>query len=230
MLLTPEEAELFFELHRNLMFFVNQRLHVLPDKIGTPEEFAGVSLEARLEVREAFLDETDLIDSFVNENPGGFSDDELDIVLSWRHLVAGNFCIFRELKQHTVFLSSEDQPIAYGVTALTQPFEQLVGPYLPVMTEAVLLPFKNKIVYDGLLAGLPVSLSFGPGIRRMLKIRQFDHEWTLPSRMDKNPLIWMLTVNGFVMDIRQAPREAQVVAFEKGLIPYIPADRGKDEE
>jgi len=27
------------------------------------------------------------------------------------------------------------------------------------------------------------------------------------------------------MDIRQAPREAQVVAYEMGLIPYIPADR-----
>jgi hypothetical protein len=27
------------------------------------------------------------------------------------------------------------------------------------------------------------------------------------------------------MDIRKCPREAQVVAFEKGLIPDIPADR-----
>ena len=29
------------------------------------------------------------------------------------------------------------------------------------------------------------------------------------------------------MDIRKAPREAQVVAYEQGLIPYIPADRAK---
>ena len=27
--------------------------------------------------------------------------------------------------------------------------------------------------------------------------------------------------------IRHAPREAQEVAFEQGLIPYIPADRGE---
>jgi hypothetical protein len=27
------------------------------------------------------------------------------------------------------------------------------------------------------------------------------------------------------MDIRAAPRELQVEAFEKGLIPYIPADQ-----
>ena len=46
--------------------------------------------------------------------------------------------------------------------------------------------------------------------------------------MDDNPLIWMLEVNGLLMDIRHCPREAQVVAFEKGLIPYIPADRAGD--
>jgi hypothetical protein len=62
-------------------------------------------------------------------------------------------------------------------------------------------------------------------IRKMFKIRTFDPTWTLPSRMEKNPLVWMLQVNGFLMDIRHAPREAQEAAFEKGLIPYIPADR-----
>ncbi len=62
-------------------------------------------------------------------------------------------------------------------------------------------------------------------IRTMLKIRPFDPEWTLPSRLDDNPMVWMLEVNGFLMDVRHAPREVQEIAFEKGLIPYIPADR-----
>jgi hypothetical protein len=62
-------------------------------------------------------------------------------------------------------------------------------------------------------------------IRRMFKIRMLDPDWTLPSRLDENPLVWMLNVNGLLMDIRSAPREAQEVAFENGLIPYIPADR-----
>jgi hypothetical protein len=38
--------------------------------------------------------------------------------------------------------------------------------------------------------------------------------------MDDNPLVRVLEVNGFLMDIRMAPREAQVAAYEKGLIPY----------
>ena len=43
--------------------------------------------------------------------------------------------------------------------------------------------------------------------------------------MDKNPLVWMAEVNGYLVDLRHMPREVQEIAFEKGMIPYIPADR-----
>jgi hypothetical protein len=79
-----------------------------------------------------------------------------------------------------------------------------------------------------------VAESTGQGksklIRNMLKIRAFDPRWTLPSRLDDNPMVWMLSVNGLLMDIRTAPRELQVEAFEEGLIPYIPADRGSNSK
>ena len=47
----------------------------------------------------------------------------------------------------------------------------------------------------------------------------------LPSRLDDNPMVWMLQVNGFMVDVCKAPREVQEIAFNQGLIPYIPADR-----
>lgn len=363
------ELERFFRLHRTLMRFVNQRLQAIPDQPATPEEFSGLPPEKRLKVRDALLQHRDLISTYVAENPDQLPEKDLAIVGSWRHLVAGKFYLFRELKKHTVLLSAEDPPFIYGVLALAQPFTELVGPYWPVLVQTVLLPFQDRIVYDGLLTAY--SISFGPGIRRslnesymeaktagtivtslpiserssalaalppkarprpkpppkkqetgpvlqeildliepfcrkhlnteyaalcrslaeklarkrpspllkgqanawasgivrtigwanflsdpsqkphmkmtevdeafgvspatgaakgkairdLLKIRDFDHHWTLPSRLDDNPLVWMLSVNGFLMDIRQAPREAQEAAYQKGLIPYIPADR-----
>jgi hypothetical protein len=165
MLLTPQDADMFFKLHRALMCFVNERLQIVPD-IASPDEFSSLPPETRLEVREAFLDEQDLIELFVDANPYAFSEDELNIVLTWRNLVPGKFFIFRYLKKYTIFLSTEEPPIAYGVLALTQPFEELVGPYLPVWSETVLLPFKGTITYDSLMNGY--NISFGPGIRRDL--------------------------------------------------------------
>src|SRR5712691_2993716 len=59
-------------------------------------------------------------------------------------------------------------------------------------------------------------------IRDLLGMYQMDPDWTIPSMVDKNPLIWMLEVNGLIIDVRHAPRAIQVEAFRKGLIPYIP--------
>jgi Domain of unknown function (DUF6398) len=59
-------------------------------------------------------------------------------------------------------------------------------------------------------------------IRDLLDMYQMDPDWTLPSKVDDNLLVWMIQVNGFVIDARRAPREIQEEAFRKGLIPYIP--------
>jgi hypothetical protein len=365
-LLTPHELEQFFNLHWALMFFANQRLNVIPNKVTTSEEFAALPPDVRIIVRDAVNDNLDLIESFVAENPAHLTEDELDIVRSWRHLVSGQFYVFRELKKCTVFLSTTSPAIAYGVLALSQPFKELIGPSLPVLTQTVLLPYKDGIVYDGIMRSY--NISFGPGIRRnltqdfndakarhgivtslplsatllptktpkakpipvppssaekdeargvviglieqfcdehlneeykvlccklaeklgrkrpspllqgspnawaagivraiggvnflqdksqtpymkstdidyclgtspssgaaklaairkMFKMHQLDPNWTLPSRLNDNPMVWMLQINGFMMDVRHAPRELQEIAFNKGLIPYIPADR-----
>ena len=47
----------------------------------------------------------------------------------------------------------------------------------------------------------------------------------LPSLVDQNPLVWMAEVNGVLVDLRYMPRDLQVIAYEKGMIPYVPADK-----
>lgn len=85
-LLTPHELEQFFKLHWALMFFANQRLNAIPDKVTTPEEFAALPPDVRIIVRDSVNDNLDLIESFVAENPAHLTEDELDITSSWRHL------------------------------------------------------------------------------------------------------------------------------------------------
>jgi Domain of unknown function (DUF6398) len=61
-------------------------------------------------------------------------------------------------------------------------------------------------------------------IRDLLKIYPLDPQWTLTSRMDQNPMVWMIQVNGLIVDARHLPREVQEEALRKGLIPFIPGD------
>src|SRR5215213_6573035 len=67
-------------------------------------------------------------------------------------------------------------------------------------------------------------------IAKVLDTRRLNPEWSLPSLLDQNPLVWMAEVNGFLVDLRDMPREVQQIAFEKGMIPYIPADQEQRRE
>ena len=58
-----------------------------------------------------------------------------------------------------------------------------------------------------------------------LHAHRMDLAWMLPSLVDQNPLVWMAEVNGVLVDLRDMPRELQVIAYEKGMISYIPADK-----
>lgn len=372
--LSVEEGKLFYDLYAALLAFVNRKLAVSPEQFTNSEEYSATTPEVRVAIRDALFAQRELIDEFVRDNPANLNAEDLEIVQSWKHAQPGSFYIFRYLKNHTVFLGSGDpQQKAYGVLGLVDSFEELIGPNLPKLITAVLLPFRGRIIYDGLLTGY--NITFGGGIKRrlneeyrqakavfgiitslgaappaaepakkaerkprkekvtsaapsaavqakamaqtlnemtddfcrehlnddyaelcreltaalarkrpspllrgklatwasgivrtigwvnflhdpsqtphmklyaideafgiaestgaaklgeirkMLKIYQLDPKWTLRSRLDDNPMVWMLSVNGFIVDIRTQPRELQIEAFQKGLIPYIPADR-----
>lgn len=62
-------------------------------------------------------------------------------------------------------------------------------------------------------------------VRDALGMSQMDPNWYRPSKMDNNILAWLITVDGFIVDARMLPRKVQEVAYKKGLIPYIPADK-----
>jgi hypothetical protein len=92
--------------------------------------------------------------------------------------------------------------------------------------------FEPTMTSEEMAAAL--GLSVGTMQRRSVEIREgleiirLDPNWTLPSRMDENPLVWLVQdENGLVVDIRTLPREEQVEAYEAGLIPYVPADAGE---
>ena len=59
-------------------------------------------------------------------------------------------------------------------------------------------------------------------IKDMLNIGVFDPDWTLPSKIDENPMAWMISVNGLIVDVRYVPRSIQEEAYRRGLIPYLP--------
>jgi len=84
---------------------------------------------------------------------------------------------------------------------------------------------RSKVIFEyfGIAEGTGQGKS--KEIRDILAMGRLSPEWTLPSQLADNPMVWMLRVNGLMVNIRHAPIELQRLAFEKGLIPYVPAER-----
>ena len=161
-----EEGKLFYKLYAALCSYANSKLKLVPEDFSDPEQFTSLPPETRVTVRDAVFAQPELIDQFVQENPSQLTAAELAIVAGWKHAVIGNFYIFRYLQQYAVFLNSKEPVRAYGVLALANSFEELVGTYLPLMVKCVLLPINGRIIYDGLITGY--NIYFGPGIRRSM--------------------------------------------------------------
>lgn len=60
-------------------------------------------------------------------------------------------------------------------------------------------------------------------VRDLLRISPFSLEFQRADVAARNPLVWMIEVNGLAVDARHVPLDIQVEAFQRGLIPYVPA-------
>jgi len=162
--LSPEDAKTFFDLMWGLQRYVNRQRGILKDFPSTAD-YAGLPTEKKLKVRDALWKSPDLIDAYLEANPEALSSKEVEIVRTWRRFIKDRFFILRHLKKYTVFIGNKDQ--VYGVLGLADSLEAIAPTYtLPCWVDAVLLPFKGRIVYDGLLQGY--NISFGGGIRSNL--------------------------------------------------------------
>lgn len=190
MTLSDEDGKLFFELMWKLQSFVNRK-RGFQKNIASLEEYTRLPTEKKLKVRDELWKNNGLIEAYVQENPDALSPEELDIVRKWKNPVKGSFFILRHLKKGSIFIKDEQ---VYSVHGIQDPLDELIPSYaLPQMVEAVLLPFKGRIIYDGLLSGY--SIHFGSGIRSNLeraysaaKVRDrivttFEPELAVPSRV-----------------------------------------------
>ena len=164
MKVSDKDAKLFFDLMWGLQYFVNQKFKI-HSNIKSLEEYKECSTEAKIEVRSALYSNITTIDSYVEENPLKLSTDKLEIISAWKYFVQGSFHIERYLKRCAIFIENNE---VYGVLGLHQSFDEIIHrSRLPLYVQTVLLPFKGKIIYDGIFQAH--NIFFGGGIKSDLK-------------------------------------------------------------
>lgn len=67
-------------------------------------------------------------------------------------------------------------------------------------------------------------------IKKLLKIDHFNSEWVLASDMESNPMLWLVEINGLSVDARTLPLDLQEYCAERGLIPYVPGHKDRQDK
>lgn len=166
--LTKRELDLFGTLFSEFLQFAEGKLK--PKQrvdLNMPKE---VLHETMIRLRDAAFKKHNLMDAFVKENPGNHSPEELAVVLQWKHARVGWFYIIRCMKHRAEFLGSAETfrltKELFLVHSRGVAFDQIVQTPLPVFVRTGLLPFKDKIVFDGVMEFIGKDL--GDEVREMM--------------------------------------------------------------
>jgi hypothetical protein len=163
MKLSPDNTQQFFKIMLDLLYYTNQQRSVIK-RVKSKDDFLKLSTKKKFEIRNVLWQNPSLIDDFARENPENLADEDLSILLGWKKFVKGTFFIFRQLKKHAILIKDEE---VYAVMGLYSSLHEAIHDFpLPAMVDAVLLPFKGQIVYDGLMTTRNVF--FGGGIKASL--------------------------------------------------------------
>ena len=166
MLIPPEEQKLYFDLYPSLLGYAAGRAGGIKG-ISDLATFRASTNEIRAQARDYLLENIYLLREYLDENPDEFRERDLSYMMHWDLFFKGDFIVERDLKKYTVFLSKDAPVRAYGVLSLSEEVVDMLPYPLPMMIRAVLLPWKGRIVCDGLFTFY--SVHFGRGIRNSFR-------------------------------------------------------------
>ena len=123
----------------------------------TIDQRQGVDACDAKKIADYLWSHTEVIDEYlaVAELPNEYA----QIVAGWKQCKPGRYILERHLKKGSVFISVEDEAV-YMAKGLFSTWSEMLG-NSPVLLDAVLLPFLDSIISDGLV--VPYRIYFGKG-------------------------------------------------------------------
>jgi hypothetical protein len=163
MILSPADAALFHQAMAALMTWVNDQRNIVPHfTIPTPQ--SRIPTADALAIRNVMWNEAELIHQFLAVGAADLTAAQRDLVASWTQRIDDNFIVIKHLQKQSIFIGKH----VYGVLGIFSPLSELVG-NVPAIVRAVLLPFRNVIITDGLITKPGVDITIGPSIKRDLQ-------------------------------------------------------------
>lgn len=166
MYLSEDEAQNFYKLWLSLLEYTNKKYKLNP-KLKKLVSAKSINPQDLIPIKNKLWEDKNLIDKYLNRYSDLHSYDEIESIKDFKRNIPGKYIIFKHLKKYTIFMSTDGEVKSYGVVGISNPIDIMFPSYmLPIYVDAVLLPFRGKIIYDSLI--LPYNVVLGSGIKKEL--------------------------------------------------------------
>lgn len=159
MVLSKEDAELFYELWFPLLNYANRkyRINSKLKEMHFDQKFEPRDVKA---IADRIWENVGIIDEYLSQND--LPEEHKSIISGRKNRILDSFIIERHLKKGSVFINMKTAEV-YLVNGIFSTWEEIIcGSPLPIALNAVLIPFKNVIISDGLIMVFPMA--FGRNI------------------------------------------------------------------
>ncbi len=158
MVLSPDDAKDFFRLLSSLMGFL---LAPRGKRKGnrSAADYKKLSIEDRFDLHRRFAENASReVEAYLSTNPDHLPAADLAEIAAWKDAVSGKFIFLRQLKNHHVMIELSEKPRVLLVSGLNQPIQEVLRQPLPAIGETTLLPFRGKIVCDGVISSPRIAI------------------------------------------------------------------------
>ena len=163
MTLSDKDFKDYIETHLDFLFYVGRQTGILHESVDF-KAFKKLETKIKFKCREGFLSNPELLNNYLEKEFENLETEKIKILEGFKKKISGDFVILKYLKDYAVLIDLEKSK-CYLVKALGDKFEKLITE-TPKMVRTTILPFKDKIIYDGFLE--PYGMVIGQGIRRDL--------------------------------------------------------------
>lgn len=113
------------------------------------------------EIANRLWDNVDVIDDYLPEQTD-MPEEYKEIVSSWKRMIRGRLALEHHLGKGSILVSMRSDDV-YQVCGIVSSWQEMFnGAPLPIIMEAVLIPFRDVIITDGVV--VPYNVPIGGGL------------------------------------------------------------------
>ncbi len=153
--LSKKDSNLFYEIYFGLLDFTNKMYKIKP-KLKIYNHIGLDPYELQDIVVKYWENKDKITEKFCLTNPYKFNEEELSITMGFKKGIRNVFIIAKYELEYTAFM---DEDKLYMVKGLNCNIDEVI-PYdeLPYIVMSTIIPFKNNLVYDGLIFQIPIVM------------------------------------------------------------------------